>query len=61
MGVALKVAALKRTQPLVALYPRVNYNVEANEIHPGYCSLYLKKPVQVEKGRLIKLLSEAVA
>ncbi len=39
-----------RAQPLVALYPCVNYNVEANEICPCYFSLYLKKPVQAEKG-----------
>ncbi len=61
MGVALHVAALKSTQPLVALYTRAHYNVEANDICPGYASLYLKKPVQVEKGTFIKLLSEVVA
>ena len=61
MGLALNVAALKSTQQLVALYLCVNYNVEANEIRPGYFSLYLKKRVQVEKGKLIKLLSEVVA
>ena len=48
MGLAYNVAALKRTQTWVALYPRVNYSVEANEIRPGYFNLYLKKPVQVE-------------
>lgn len=61
MGVALNVAALKSTQPLVALYPRLNYNLEANEIRPGYFTLYLKKPVQVEKGKLIKILGEVAA
>ena len=31
MGVALNVAAFKSTQPLVALYPRLNYYLEAND------------------------------
>ena len=52
MGVALNAATLKSTQPLVTLYPRVNFNVEVNEIPPGYFSLYLKKPVQVEQGEM---------
>ena len=56
MGAALNDAALKSTQPLFALYPRANYNVEPNEIRPGYFSLYRKKPAQVENGTLIKLL-----
>ena len=61
MGVSLYVAALDSTQPVVALYPRVNFNVEANEIRPSYFSLYLQRPVQVETWKLIKLLSEVVA
>jgi hypothetical protein len=39
----------------------MHYNVEANEICLGYFSLYLKKPVPVDTGKLIKLLSEVVA
>ena len=61
MRLAMNVAALKSTHPLVALYPRVNYNVEAHEIHPGYCSLYQKKPAQVEKGKLINIMNEVAA
>ena len=61
MGVALSVPSLKSTQPLVAVYPRLNYNLEANEIRPGYFSLYLKKPVQVEKGKLINMLGEVAS
>ena len=41
--------------------PRVNFNVEAKEIRPGYFSLYLKNPAQVEKGKLIKILNEVAA
>ena len=61
MGVALIGAALKCRQPLVALYPRVNYNGEASYIRPGEFVLYLEKLVQVEKGKLVKLRSEVVA
>ena len=47
-GLALNVAAFKSAQPLVALDPRVNYNVGANELRPGCFSLYLKTHVQAE-------------